>query len=135
MTRALVALGSNLGERRSHLAWAVARLRGLARTRLEAATPPLATPPLGGPPQGDYLNAVARLDTELSPMGLLIELKRLEAERGRRPGPRWGPRTLDLDILRYGRARLRGPFLTLPHPRLGGRAFLRRLVQMIESPR
>ena len=118
-----IGLGSNLGDRKAHLVFAFKSLARLARTRLVRRSSIHETSPIG-PPQPKYLNAVARIETALSPMGLLIELKRLEAARGRRPGPRWGPRPLDLDILFYGRERLRTLWLELPHPLALERSFV-----------
>lgn len=80
--------------------------------------------PVGPGRQRRYLNAVVALRTSLKPLTLLVELKRLEAAAGRRPGPRWGPRPLDLDILAYGRLRMRSPLLTLPHPLAARRPFV-----------
>jgi len=111
----LIGLGSNRGDRRAHLAFAFDSLAGLARTRLVRRSSIHETSAVG-PPQPKYLNAAAWIKTGLSPMGLLVEIKRLEALRGRRPGRRWGPRPLDLDILFYGRRRLRTRWLRLPHP-------------------
>jgi 2-amino-4-hydroxy-6-hydroxymethyldihydropteridine diphosphokinase len=97
------------------LTFAFKALARLARTHLLRRSSIRETAPVG-PPQPEYLNAVARIETALSPMGLLVELKRLEAARGRRPGPRWSPRPLDLDILSYGGKRVRTRWLEIPHP-------------------
>lgn len=111
-----------MGDREKHLRKALAglgRLRGtlvLSRSRIYETAPV-------GPSRRPYLNMAARLRTALSPMGLLVELKRLEAGAGRRPGLRWGARPLDIDILDYGGLRLRTAWLTLPHPRVVERAF------------
>jgi 2-amino-4-hydroxy-6-hydroxymethyldihydropteridine diphosphokinase len=118
----LVGLGSNLGDRASRLKRALRMLSELPRTRLRRASPFIETAP-AGPPQRDFLNAAAWIRTRLSPMGLLVELKRIEARLGRRPGPRWGPRPLDLDLLFYGGSVINGPFLTVPHPRVLSRRF------------
>lgn len=119
----LIGLGSNLGDRAGHLRFALKALAALPRTRLLRRSSFRRTAPVG-PPQPEYLNAAAWLRTTLSPMGLLLELKRLEALRGRRPGLRWGPRPLDCDLLFYGRSRIRTPFLRVPHPRALGRRFV-----------
>ncbi len=122
MPECLLLLGSNMGRRRQRLeraAAALARLPGgrvLARSRLYDTAPV-------GPSRARFLNLALRYRTALSPMGLLVELKRLEAAAGRRPGRRWGPRPLDVDILDYAGLRRRGRWLTLPHPRAAGRAF------------
>lgn len=122
--RALIALGSNLGDRRARLRRARRALDRLPGTRVTAASGVYESAPVGPGRQGPYLNAVAAVKTTLKPLSLLVELKRLEAAAGRRPGPRWGPRTLDLDILSYGRLRLKTPLLTLPHPLAERRPFV-----------
>jgi 2-amino-4-hydroxy-6-hydroxymethyldihydropteridine diphosphokinase len=118
-------MGSNRGPARLHLRFALAELARLPRTRLLGRSPLRRTAPVGGPPQPDYWNAAACVRTSLSPAGLLVELKRLEALRGRRPGVRWGPRPLDLDLLFYGDERVRTRLLRVPHPRAHLRAFVR----------
>jgi 2-amino-4-hydroxy-6-hydroxymethyldihydropteridine diphosphokinase len=122
--RALVALGSNLGDRLRHLRRARRALDRLPGTRVVAVSDVYESAPVGPGRQRPYLNAVAALRTTLKPLSLLVELKRLEAAAGRRPGRRWGPRPLDLDILSYGRLRMRTPLLTLPHPLAARRAFV-----------
>ena len=77
-----------------------------------------------GPPQRRFLNMAVRLSAPLSPMGMLIEAKRLEVRAGRRPGPRWGPRPLDIDLVACGGLRLRSAWLCLPHPRVAQRRFV-----------
>ena len=136
MTRAtvFVGLGSNLVHPRRQLARAMRRLARLPRTRLVAASGNFVTAPMGASePQPDYVNAVAKLRTALPPRALLQQLIALERRQGRRRGAgvaRNAARTLDLDLLLYGRIRLRTRALTLPHPRMHERAFvLRPLVQ------
>jgi 2-amino-4-hydroxy-6-hydroxymethyldihydropteridine diphosphokinase len=125
VTRALVALGSNLGARESHLSGAIAGLSALPLTRLVAVSNVRETAPVDGPPgSGAFLNAVALLDTQLSPRALLAELQELEARAGRLRGERNAPRTLDLDLLLHGAAVVDEPGLQLPHPRLHLRAFV-----------
>ena len=117
--RVWVALGTNLGEREAHLAWARDRLGGLPGTRLLGASRIEETKPLGTIPQPDYLNQMVLLETTLPPDVLLEACLEIERETGRVRGPdKWGPRTLDLDIVRYDDLSLRGPGLTLPHPGL-----------------
>ncbi|HTK55688.1 MAG TPA: 2-amino-4-hydroxy-6-hydroxymethyldihydropteridine diphosphokinase [Gemmatimonadales bacterium] len=117
--RAWVALGTNLGEREDHLAWARERLGGLPGTTLLGASSIEETKPLGDIPQPDYLNQMVLLETTLPPDVLLEACLEIERETGRVRGPdKWGPRTLDLDIVRYDDLSLRGPGLTLPHPGL-----------------
>jgi 2-amino-4-hydroxy-6-hydroxymethyldihydropteridine diphosphokinase len=121
-----VALGSNLGDRAAHLAHARRRLGALPDTTLVAASRIEETAPLGPIPQGPYLNQMVLLETALTPEQLLSECRTIEAERGRERGERWGPRTLDLDIVRYGERRLQTPELTIPHPELPNRDFWQR---------
>lgn len=130
-------MGTNVGDRWGHLAAAVARLRALPRTTLEALSQPFETEPVGGPAgQSPYLNAVARLGTLLDPFDLLRGLSRIERERGRVRTLRDAPRTLDLDLLFYGRRRIDVPGLTLPHPRALGRRFvLAPLAQVVPGGR
>ena len=117
--RAWVALGTNLGEREEHLAWARGRLGALPGTTLLGASSIEETKPLGDIPQPDYLNQMVLLETTLPPDVLLEACLEIERETGRVRGPdKWGPRTLDLDIVRYDDLSLRGPGLTLPHPGL-----------------
>lgn len=125
--RAWIALGSNLGEREAHLAWARERLGALPGTTLLAASGIEETKPLGTIPQPDYLNQMVVLDTALPPRVLLEACLEIERETGRVRGPdKWGPRTLDLDIVRYDALTLREPGLTLPHPALGERDWWQR---------
>ena len=125
--RAYVALGSNLGDRAAHLAAAREALATTPGVRVLRASPAYETDPVGPGSQGPYLNAVLELETELPPRALLRRLLEVEAARGRTRGPqRNRPRTLDLDLLLQGGARLEEPGLVLPHPRLHERAFVLR---------
>ena len=118
--RAFLALGSNLGDRRAHLRAAVAGLPDVV-----AVSPVYETDPVGGPEGQDaYLNAVVELDTELSPRELLELGQRLEAEARRVRGERWGPRTLDVDVLLVGDLVVDEPDLQVPHPRMWNRDFV-----------
>ena len=120
-----VALGANLGEAETTVRAAIAALGRLPGTQLVAASSLYRTAPLEVPePQPDYINAVARLATTLTPHALLDELLALEARFGRVRPYRWAPRALDLDLLLYGDVVLDTPRLTLPHPRLHRRAFV-----------
>ena len=121
---AYVALGSNLGDRHAHLAAALLALAALPATRLVASSPVYETAPLGPAGQQDYLNAAARLETGLAPHTLLDALLAIEQTRGRLRRERWGPRTLDLDLLLHGETTLADPRLTLPHPAMLTRAFV-----------
>lgn len=120
-----VALGSNLGDRPSHLA---AGLRGLSSTpgtTLIRLSRVFETEPVGPPGQGPYLNAVVQLVTELAPEPLLARMQEIEDADGReRNTERWGPRTLDLDLLLFGDRRIRDTGLTVPHPGLAERLFV-----------
>lgn len=121
--QAYVGLGANLGDARAAVRQALQALAELPRTRLLRASSLYRSAPVdaGGP---DYINAVAELRTALSPQELLAALLRLEQAAGRqRPYPN-APRTLDLDLLLYDELRLDEPRLTLPHPRMGHRAFV-----------
>lgn len=119
MTRAFLALGSNLGDRMAHLRAAVAGLPDVV-----AVSPVYETDPVGGPEQGAYLNAVVELDTDLSPRQLLELGQRLEAEAERVRVERWGPRTLDVDVLLVGDLVVDEPDLQVPHPLMWKRDFV-----------
>ncbi|HET7599741.1 MAG TPA: 2-amino-4-hydroxy-6-hydroxymethyldihydropteridine diphosphokinase [Gemmatimonadales bacterium] len=131
--RAYVALGSNLGDRAAHLAAAREALARLPHTRVLAASAIEETAPLGGKAQPPYLNQMVLLETELEPHRLLAECQRIEAERGRVRGERWGSRTLDLDIVRYGTRRIAEPDLVVPHPELPRRDFWQRELQELSA--
>ena len=129
---AWVALGSNVGDRAAHLAYAldaIVRVPGVQRVRRSSIHE---TDPVGPPGQGPYLNAVAEIETTLAPRVLLAALLAIERERGRdrTQEVRFGPRTLDLDLLAWGDAVPGGPAaidvpgLTVPHPRMHARAFV-----------
>lgn len=121
MPRAVIALGSNLDPER-HLR---AGQRALAeRVRITGTSRVYRTPPWGVTDQPDFLNAVVTADTFLAPLDLLDALLAIEAEQGRVRAERWGPRTLDLDLLLYDDLVLNSARLTLPHPRLHERLFV-----------
>lgn len=125
MTRAFVALGSNLGDPQRQLGEAFAALGRLPATRLLQRSRLYRTPPWGMLEQPPFLNAVAMLDTALDPHALLDALLSIERDAGRtRDGVRWGPRTLDLDLLHVDGVTLHDERLTLPHPRIAERAFV-----------
>jgi len=137
---AFVALGSNLGDRAAHLAGALAGLRAIPGVAALVCSSIYETAPVGPPGQGPYLNAVARLETRLSPRALLERLLALEAAAGRtRSGVRDEARTLDLDLLLFGARCLDEPGLCVPHPRLHQRPFvlapLRELAPDLRHPR
>jgi len=125
MERVYIGLGSNLATPLAQLRSALAALAALPHTRLIAQSSFYASDPLGPADQPRYVNAVAALDTELSPLALLDALQTIELEQGRtRKAERWGPRTLDLDILLFGERLLDEPRLTVPHYHMHARAFV-----------
>lgn len=131
--RVFVALGSNLGDRAAHLAAARAALARLPGTRVVAASAIEETPPLGGMGQPAYLNQMVLLETELDPHRLLTALQRIEQERERVRTARWGPRTLDLDIVVFGDRRIQDPDLVIPHPELPHRDFWQREISELAT--
>jgi len=122
--RAYLGIGSNLGDRVSHLQDAVDGLAATSGIEVAALSPVYETEPLGGPPQPDYLNAVVAVDTTLSPRELLVLANRLEADADRVRKERWGPRTLDVDVLLVGDEQVDDADLVVPHPRMTDRAFV-----------
>ncbi len=133
--RVYVALGSNVGDRAAHLAYARARLSALPRTRLVGESRVEETAPLGSVPQGPYLNQMVLLETALEPAELLVHLHAIESERGREHRIRWGPRTLDLDIVRFGDRAVHEPALVIPHPELPNRPFWQRELAELDAAR
>lgn len=124
-TLAVLALGANLGDREATLRRAALDLAAHPRITLTRASPVVRSRPVGGPAgQGDYLNAVVEVDTELSPFGLLRACQEVEQRHHRTRAQRWGPRTLDVDIVVFGELRLDEPELTVPHLRASARAFV-----------
>ena len=123
---AYIALGSNLGDREHHLAFARAELEKLPQSRILAVTAPEETQPFGPPGQGPYLNQMVAIETELSPHDLLRALQDIETRAARVRDVRWGPRTLDLDIVKFDRQEVTEPSLTIPHPGLVSRDFWQR---------
>jgi 2-amino-4-hydroxy-6-hydroxymethyldihydropteridine diphosphokinase len=117
-----LGLGSNLGNRAANLRMALRYLPPLAR--IEEVSSLYETAPLGGEEQPPFYNAVCRISTGLGPEALLRHLKQIEFAIGRRPGPRWGPRPIDLDILLCGDQVLAREGLVIPHPLLAERAFV-----------
>ena len=124
MTRAYIGLGANLGEPAAMLRTAVEQLRREPDITVVAVSSVRETEPVGLVDQPRFLNAAVAVDTELSPRELLDRLLGIERRLGRtREGPRFGPRTIDLDLLLYGDERLAEPGLEVPHPRLHERLF------------
>lgn len=123
---AYVALGSNLGDRHGSLARARAALAALPTSRVVGESSIEETPPLGPSDQPSYLNQMIALETELTPRELLTHLLAIEQAEGRRRDVRWGPRTLDLDIVRYEKQTVDEPDLQVPHPEIANRDFWQR---------
>jgi 2-amino-4-hydroxy-6-hydroxymethyldihydropteridine diphosphokinase len=124
VTRAYLALGSNLGDRLAHLQFAVDALAAATDVFVVDVSRVYETAPVGGPAQDAFLNAVVALDTELAPDVLLALAQRIETDAHRVRAERWGPRTLDVDILVYDDVESADPALTLPHPRMWERGFV-----------
>jgi 2-amino-4-hydroxy-6-hydroxymethyldihydropteridine diphosphokinase len=122
--RAVLALGSNLGDRRQNLQGAVDRLLAAPGLGFRAVSPVYETRPVGGPDQPDYLNAVIAVETALPARAILDRAHRVEDALRRVREVRWGPRTLDVDLIVVGDEVSDDPELTLPHPRAHERAFV-----------
>ena len=125
LQRAYIGLGSNLGQPAGQLRLAISALAVLPDTSLVAVSSLYASQPLGPADQPDYVNAVAALDTRLAPLELLDCLQQIEQQQGRqRKAERWGPRTLDLDILLFAQQVIDLPRLQVPHYHLQARPFV-----------
>ena len=129
----MIALGSNLGDRRAWLSAARSALAMLPDSRILAASDLEETPPFGPVAQGPYLNQMLAVETSLTPGLLLAALHAIERSLGRVRGVRWGPRTIDLDIVQLGDTVLRAADLTLPHPGLADRPFWQRELAQLEG--
>src|SRR5436305_14570013 len=125
-TSVLVALGCNIGDVRATVRPAIADISGMTQAALLARSSDYATPPWGEEQQARFINACIEIETSLDPHALLFTLHKIEHKFGRDRAHerRWGPRTLDLDLIAYDEVSLDKPELTLPHPRLFERAFL-----------
>ena len=121
---AYVALGSNLEQPQLRLQQAVAAIEDIKNTSIVACSRLYRSAPIGPPGQPDYCNAVVAIDTSLEPLALLDALQAIENAHGRTRTLRWGPRTLDLDILLFGNRRIRSPRLTIPHWQMQIRNFV-----------
>lgn len=121
MSRAFLGLGSNLGDRWGHLRSAVEALKP---HRMRSVSPVYETEPVGGPEQGAFLNLVVELETDLGPRELLDLCQELEAAAERVRDVRWGPRSLDVDVLWIDGVTLSEPDLEVPHPRMWQRRFV-----------
>ena len=120
--KAVVALGANIGNPREQMDLALALLR--EATEVIAVSSYLVTKPVGGPEQPDYLNAVCILESDLPATDLLAVLQGIEKSLGRERNERWGPRTIDLDLIQYGSLLSAADELELPHPRAHERRFV-----------
>jgi 2-amino-4-hydroxy-6-hydroxymethyldihydropteridine diphosphokinase len=125
-TSALIALGGNVGDVRATFQAAIADICEMAQANLRARSPDYATPPWGDTNQPRFINACIEIATALDPRALLAALHAVEAKHGRDRAreTRWGPRSLDLDLIAYDDIALADPGITLPHPRLFERAFV-----------
>ena len=124
MTICYIALGSNIEDRIGYLAFAVSQLRQIPGVSVKTVSPVYETQPIGGPEQGPYLNAVVKIETGMAPKKLLAHCQRIEQLAHRVREERWGPRTLDVDIIMAGNEISEDAELTLPHPRAHERAFV-----------
>jgi 2-amino-4-hydroxy-6-hydroxymethyldihydropteridine diphosphokinase len=134
-TVAFLGLGSNLGDRLTNLQGAVDLLHGEPGLRVLASSRVWETAPVGGPPQPDYLNAVIRVETDLSARDLLDVAHRVEERLGRVRKERWGARSIDIDVLLFDDETIDESDLVVPHPRLTQRAFvLLPLLELVADP-
>lgn len=135
MITTYIALGSNLDDPSAQVRQAIAELSRMEDARLQAVSSLYRSSPMGPADQPDYINAVAALETGLSAHALLDALQAIEQAHGRQRGPqRWGPRTLDLDVLLYGEQTINDQRLTIPHPGISERAFVLFPLQEIVAP-
>ncbi len=125
MTVCFIAIGSNLGNPVEKAKLAIEALRAMPDSRLVSCSSLYCSKPMGPSDQPDYINAVAQVETDLEPLALLDTLQQIELEKGRvRKDERWGPRTLDLDILLYGDKQIASERLTVPHYGMKQREFV-----------
>jgi 2-amino-4-hydroxy-6-hydroxymethyldihydropteridine diphosphokinase len=122
--RVFLGLGSNLGDRAANLWGAVCELGSIGALGVRRLSPLYETAPVGPVTQPNYLNAVLESDVRCEPVALLEVVKGIEWRMGRRPGERWGPRIIDIDILLFGNHRVSSPSLTIPHVELWRRRFV-----------
>lgn len=126
MATAFIGVGSNIGDRQTFLNLALGLLKQDPNVKVEKTSPVYETDPVSGIPQGKYLNAVWQISTDLAPERLLDVLRGIEKSLGRERSVRFGPRTIDLDILFYDQFVYSSERLTVPHPRLHERSFVLR---------
>ena len=136
MTKAYLGLGSNLGDRLANLQRALELLAAQPGIRVLRCSRVYETDPVGGPPQPDFLNAVVEVQTSFTPGELLAACRAAEEALARVRDERWGPRTIDIDILTFGDVVVDEPDLTVPHPRMHERGFvLAPLLELDPDPR
>lgn len=136
MNLAYIGLGSNLGDRAALIKCSIKMLNEERQVNVTKISTMIATKPVGGPPQPDYLNAAVEIETSLLPDELLHTLQGIELELGRERVTKWGPRTIDLDILFYGDVVVNSEHLTIPHHLLHLRRFvLEPLVEIAQDLR
>lgn len=126
MASVLIALGGNVGDVRATFKKAIAQICGMAQAAVIARSSDYTTPPWGDEEQDPFINACVEIETDLDPHALLFVMQKVEQKFGRRRDKdrRWGPRTLDLDMIAYDDVSFQKPDLTLPHPLLFERAFV-----------
>ena len=124
MVTCYIGLGSNLGDRQYYINTAIRRIRSLMETRVTKISKIIEALPVGGPEQGQYLNCVIEIQTNLSPYELLSRLQKIEADLGRVRIIKNGPRNIDLDILLFGDIKINEDSLCIPHPRMFNRDFV-----------
>ena len=124
MTTVYIGLGSNMGSPKEHITTAIKELSNIQSTHTKKVSSLYKSKPVGPSGQDDYINAVAELETELTPLELLSGLQSIENEHGRVRKERWGARTLDLDILMFGDEIIQNDQLTVPHIELPNRSFV-----------
>lgn len=124
MTVCYIGIGSNLGDRRAYIDKAIRKLGAANGVEVKRVSSIYETDPVGGIAQGKFLNGVIEIETDLGPLGLLKELRGIEAKLGRVRGVKNGPRTIDLDILYFGGDRIDSADLVVPHPGINEREFV-----------
>jgi len=125
MTICYLGLGSNLGDRRKCIKLAIGKLKRLQNTKIVKVSRLYETLPVSGPAgQGKFYNAALKIQTDILPLALLKKIQKIEKDLGRIRSRRWGPRTIDLDILFYGRRLIRSKELRVPHPKVFQRSFV-----------
>ena len=124
--RCYIGIGSNLGDRQKNIEDAIQKLQNTEGLEIKKISHIYETEPVGGPIQPKYLNAAIEIETELEPRELLLAMQKIENQLGRERTVRYGPRTIDLDLLTYGDKKIDEPDLKIPHPRMAEREFVQR---------